>query len=74
MTETRDATLQPHEPVSGGPAWRDAAEAGFDMSLIVCSLRMPVWERIREHRSALQFATMLRAAHLKTHAGSRKAA
>jgi hypothetical protein len=74
MNAIQDSTLHPFEPVTGGPAWRDAEAAGFDMSLLVSSARMSVWERICEHRSAINLATRLREAYLKTHAGSRKAA
>lgn len=74
MNTNRDATLRPFEPVTGGPAWREAKAFGYDMSLIVCTARESVWQRICQHRSALNLATMLRNAHLESHAGSRKAA
>ena len=74
MIANLNITLRPFEPVTGGPAWREAEAAGFDMSLLISSARMSVWERICEHRSAIELATKLRAAYLKTHAGSRKAA
>ncbi len=74
MSADRSSTLRPFEPVTGGPAWREAEAAGFDMSLLVSSARMSVWERICEHRAANNFATKLREAYLKSHAGSRKAA
>ena len=74
MTANLNTTLRPFEPVTGGPAWCDAEAAGFDMSLLVSSARMSVWERICEHRAAINLATKLREAYLKTHAGSRKAA
>ena len=74
MKTGSDPTLRAFEPVTDGPAWREAEAAGFDMSLLVASARMTVWERICEHRSAINLATMLREAYLKTHAGTRKAA
>ena len=74
MNANPQSTLRAFEPVTGGPAWREAEAAGFDMSLLVSSARMSVWERICEHRSAINLATKLREAYLKTHAGSRKAA
>jgi hypothetical protein len=74
MNADRSSTLRPFEPVTGGPAWREATAAGFDMSLLICSARMSVWERICEHRAAINLATKLRDAYVKSHAGSRKAA
>ena len=74
MSADRSSTLRPFEPVTGGPAWREAEAAGFDMSLLVSSASMSVWERICEHRAAINLATTLRQAYLKSDAGSRKAA
>ena len=52
----------------GGPAWLEAAEAGWDMTLIAEAMRLPVWERLLQHRAALSLATMLREAMTKQHA------
>lgn len=64
MSLNRNITLRPFEPVTGGPAWREAEAAGFDMSLLIASARLTVWERICEHRAALNLATTLRKARL----------
>ena len=66
MSDNRNGTLRAFEPVTGGPAWREAEAAGFDMSLLIASARMTVWERICEHRAALNLATALREARAKT--------
>ena len=47
-------------PPDAGPAWREAFDAGIDMSLIELSLQQSVWERMREHDEALAFAARLR--------------
>ncbi|HWB59511.1 MAG TPA: hypothetical protein VG733_08465 [Chthoniobacteraceae bacterium] len=61
-------TLSPHTPVTNGPEWQKAAEAGWDMTLLAESIRMTPWQRIQQHRSALSLATMLRDAMVKSHA------
>lgn len=48
-----------------GPAWRAAEEYGIDMSLVVDSLRRPVWERILQHQAALDTLLMLREAYVQ---------
>jgi len=40
-------------PADAGPAWRAAAEYGFDMSLVEDALRMTPEQRIEEHQRAL---------------------
>ena len=51
-----------------GPAWHEATEAGWDMTLITEAMRLPVWERLQQHRAALALATTLREAMTKQHA------
>jgi hypothetical protein len=52
-----------------GPAWRAAEESGIDMSLVADSLRRPVWERIQQHRAALDTLLMLREAYIQQYGG-----
>ena len=40
-------------PPDAGPAWRAAAEYGFDMSLIEENLKRSPWERLLANDSAL---------------------
>ena len=40
-------------PPDAGPAWRAAADYGFDMSLVESALRMSPEQRIEEHQRAL---------------------
>ena len=40
-------------PPDAGPAWRAAAEYGFDMSLVEHTLQMTPEQRIEEHQRAL---------------------
>jgi len=61
-------TLTPCNPATDGPAWREAAEAGWDMSLVAEAMRLPVWERLQQHHAALSLATTLREAMVKQHA------
>ena len=61
-------TLSPHSPATDAPEWRQAAEAGWDMSLVAESMRLTVWQRIQQHRSSLALATMLREAVTKPNA------
>jgi hypothetical protein len=43
-------------PADAGPGWREASEAGIDMSLIESSLRQTPDERLDEHQQVLNFA------------------
>ena len=49
-------------PPEAGAAWRAAAEAGVDMSLLQDSLRLTPWQRLRENERALALALALEAA------------
>ena len=40
-------------PPDAGPAWRAAAEYGFDMSLIEDALRLTPEQRLEQHQRAL---------------------
>jgi hypothetical protein len=40
-------------PSDAGPAWRDAVEYGFDMSLVEQALQMSPEERLESHQHAL---------------------
>lgn len=40
-------------PPDAGPAWREACEYGFDMSLVEAALRKTPEERLEEHQHAL---------------------
>lgn len=42
-------------PPDAGPGWRDALEAGIDMSLIEGSLRLTPDQRMEEHQQVLDF-------------------
>jgi hypothetical protein len=42
-------------PPDAGPAWRAAAEYGFDMSLIEASLRLTPEQRLAEHQQVINF-------------------
>ena len=42
-------------PPDAGPAWRAAAQYGFDMSLVEDSLRMTPAERLAEHQQVIDF-------------------
>jgi len=44
-------------PPNAGPAWRAAAEYGFDMSLVEDALRLTPEQRLEQHQHALD--TML---------------
>ena len=54
-------------PADAGPAWRAAAEYGFDMSLIEESLKMTPEQRLAEHQQVLDFMLELQAS-AQTHA------
>jgi len=42
-------------PLDAGPAWRAAAEHGFDMSLIEHALSLTPEQRLAEHQQVLDF-------------------
>jgi hypothetical protein len=42
-------------PSDAGPAWRAAAEYGFDMSLLEESLKLTPEQRLAEHQRVLDF-------------------
>ena len=42
-------------PPDAGPAWRAAAEFGFDMSLVEEALRQTPEQRLDEHQQLLNF-------------------
>ena len=42
-------------PPDAGPAWRAAAQFGFDMSLVESALRMTPEQRLDEHQQLLNF-------------------
>jgi len=52
-------------PSRPGAAWRAAAEAGVDMSLLEHSLSLTVSERLVEHQRALELAETLQKAKIK---------
>ncbi|HEY3854452.1 MAG TPA: hypothetical protein VGO67_08680 [Verrucomicrobiae bacterium] len=43
-------------PPDAGPGWREAMEAGFDMTLIEAALAQTPQERLDEHQAVLDFA------------------
>ena len=49
-------------PQDAGPAWRAAAEYGFDMSLVEDALRMTPEQRIKEHQRALNLLLEIESA------------
>ena len=49
-------------PPDAGPAWRAAAEYGFDMSLVEDALRMTPEQRIEEHQRALNLLLEIESA------------
>jgi hypothetical protein len=49
-------------PPDAGPAWREAAEYGFDMSLIEDALEMTPEERLEQHQHALNMILEIEAA------------
>jgi hypothetical protein len=51
-------------PADAGPAWRAAAEYGFDMSLVEDALRLTPEERLDEHQQKLDFLLEIEAARL----------
>ena len=46
-------------PPDAGPAWRAAAEYGFDMSLIEASLQLTPEQRLAEHQQVIDFLVEL---------------
>ena len=42
-------------PLDAGPAWRAAADYGFDMSLIEASLKLTPEQRLAEHQQVIDF-------------------
>ena len=51
-------------PDDAGPAWRAAAEYGFDMSLVEDAFRLTPEERLDEHQQKLNFVLEIEAARL----------
>lgn len=51
-------------PADAGPAWRAAAEYGFDMSLVEDALRLTPEERLDEHQQKLDFLLEIEASRL----------
>jgi hypothetical protein len=49
-------------PPDAGPAWRAAAEYGFDMSLIEDALRMTPEQRLEQHQRALDLVLEVKEA------------
>ena len=49
-------------PPDAGPAWRAAAEYGFDMSLLEDALRMTPEQRLDQHQRALDMILELKEA------------
>jgi hypothetical protein len=49
-------------PPDAGPAWRAAAEYGFDMSLVEDALRLTPEQRLDQHQRALDMILELKEA------------
>jgi len=49
-------------PPDAGPAWRAAAEYGFDMSLVEDAMRMTPEQRLERHQHALDMILELKEA------------
>ena len=49
-------------PPDAGPAWRAAAEYGFDMSLVEDALRLTPEKRLEQHQRALDFVLEVKEA------------
>jgi hypothetical protein len=49
-------------PPDAGPAWRAAAEYGFDMSLVEDALRLTPEQRLEQHQRALDLVLELKEA------------
>jgi len=52
-------------PPDAGPAWRAAAEYGFDMSLIEDAFNQTPEERLDEYQQKLNFILEIEAARLR---------
>jgi hypothetical protein len=52
-------------PRDAGPAWREAVEAGIDMTLVEHNLELTPEQRLAQHQCALDFALSLYGAGLK---------
>jgi hypothetical protein len=48
-------------PRDAGPAWRAAAQFGFDMSLVEAALQMTPEQRLDEHQQLLNFFLEIQA-------------
>ena len=57
-------------PPDAGPAWREAAEAGIDMSLIEQNLEMSPWERLLRNDRALALARMMETSRATADGGT----
>jgi hypothetical protein len=55
-------------PPDAGPAWREACEYGFDMSLVEAALRMTPEERLEAHQHALNMILQLKESSESSHA------
>lgn len=49
-------------PPNAGPAWREACDYGFDMSLVESALNMTFEQRVQEHQRALDLVLEIEAA------------
>ncbi len=49
-------------PKDAGPAWREAHDAGIDMSLIEANLKLTPEERLAQHQQVIDFLLEVRAA------------
>jgi len=49
-------------PPDAGPAWRAAAEYGFDMSLVEDALRLTPEQRLDQHQRALDLVLAVKEA------------
>ena len=49
-------------PPDAGPAWRAAAEYGFDMSLVEDALRLTPEQRLEQHQRALDLVLEVKEA------------
>ena len=59
LTQMNGAYVMPDD---AGPAWREAFEAGIDMSLLEENLRRTPWERLLANDSALALMRMVQQA------------
>lgn len=49
-------------PPDAGPAWREACEAGLDMSLIEATLKLTPEQRLAQHQQVIDFLIEVQAA------------